>query len=135
STSPGDPVGSLYLVFDHQGNIWMGTMYQGSLAKFDRKAKTFLTWGSPTFKDRDEARLAMVMRNHHVDGQVWIGGDNECQVDVKTGTWRTVDYSVGLEDSALAKELSSYGVASDSKNNFYGLNLNGTYILKVDAKN
>jgi hypothetical protein len=32
------------------------------------------------------------------------------------------------------KELSSYGVSSDSKNNFYGMNLNGTYIIKVDAK-
>ena len=134
-TKPGAPVGSLDLVFDHQGNIWMGTMYQGSLAKFDRKTKTFQTWGSPTFKDRDEARIAMVMPvNHQVDGQVWIGGDNEYQVDVKTGAWRTIDYSVGLKDSALAKELSSYGVASDSKNNFYGMNLNGTYIIKVDAK-
>ena len=134
-TKPGAPVGSLDLVFDHQGNIWMGTMYQGSLAKFDRKTKTFQTWGSPTFKDRDEARIAMVMPvNHHVDGQVWIGGDNEYQMDVKTGAWRTIDYSVGLKDSTLAKELSSYGVASDSKNNFYGMNLNGTYIIKVDAK-
>jgi streptogramin lyase len=134
-TKPGAPVGSLDLVFDHQGNIWMGTMYQGSLAKFDRRTKKFQTWGSPSFRDRDEARIAMVMPvNHHVDGQVWIGGDNEYQVDVKTGAWRTIDYSVGLKDSALAKELSSYGVASDSKNNFYGMNLNGTYIIKVDAK-
>ena len=134
-TKPGAPVGSLDLVFDHQGNIWMGTMYQGSLAKFDRKTKTFQTWGSPTFRDRDEARIAMVMPvNHQVDGQVWIGGDNEYQVDVNTGAWRTIDYSVGLKDSTLAKELSSYGVASDSKNNFYGMNLNGTYIIKVDAK-
>jgi streptogramin lyase len=134
-TKPGAPVGSLDLVFDNQGNIWMGTMYQGSLAKFDRRTKKFQTWGSPSFRDRDEARIAMVMPvNHHVDGQVWIGGDNEYQVDVKTGAWRTIDYSVGLKDSALAKELSSYGVASDSKNNFYGMNLNGTYIIKVDAK-
>jgi virginiamycin B lyase len=134
-TKPGAPVGSLDLVFDHQGNIWMGTMYQGSLAKFDRRTKKFQTWGSPSFRDRDEARIAMVMPvNHHVDGQVWIGGDNEYQVDVKTGAWRTIDYSVGLKDSALAKELSSYGVASDSKNNFYGMNLNGTYIIKVGAK-
>ena len=134
-TKPGAPVGSLDLVFDNQGNIWMGTMYQGSLAKFDRRTKKFQTWGSPSFRDRDEARIAMVMPvNHHVDGHVWIGGDNEYQVDVKTGAWRTIDYSVGLEDSALAKELSSYGVASDSKNNFYGMNLNGEYIIKVDAK-
>jgi streptogramin lyase len=134
-TKPGAPLGSLDLVLDKQENIWMGTMYQGSLAKFDRRTKTFQTWGSPDFKNRDEARIAMVMpSNADVDGQVWIGGDNEYQVDVKTGEWKTVDYGVGLQDKALIKELSSYGVASDSKNNFYGMNLNGTYIIKVDGK-
>ena len=134
-TKPGAPLGSLDLVLDRQGNIWVGTMYQGSLAKFDVKTKTFQTWGSPTYRERDEARIAMVMPiNHDVDGQVWIGGDNEYQVDVKTGEWKAIDYSVGLKDSKLLRELSSYGVASDSKNNFYGLNLNGTYIIRVDAK-
>jgi virginiamycin B lyase len=134
-TKPGAQLGSLDLVLDKQENVWMGTMYQGSLAKFDRKTKTFTTWGSPDFKNRDEARIAMVMPiNADVDGQVWIGGDNEYQVDVKTGEWKTVDYGVGIKDAALVKELSSYGVSSDSKNNFYGMNLNGTYIIKVDAK-
>jgi streptogramin lyase len=136
-TKPGAPGGSLDVVLDKQGNVWMGTMYQGSLAKFDRRTKTFQTWGSPTYLERDDARIAMVMPiNHEVDGQVWIGGDNEYQVDVKTGEWKTVDYSVGLanRDPKLLRELSSYGVASDSKNNFYGLNLNGTYIIRIDAK-
>jgi streptogramin lyase len=135
-TKPGAPGGSLDLVFDKQGDIWLGTMYQGSLAKFDRKAKTFQTWGSPTFLERDEARIAMVMPiNHDVDGKVWIGGDEEYQVDVKTGEWRAIDYSVGLpKGSPILRELSSYGVASDSKNNFYGLNLNATYIIRVDAR-
>jgi virginiamycin B lyase len=32
------------------------------------------------------------------------------------------------------RDLSSYGVASDSKNNFFGLNLNGTYIIRIDAR-
>ena len=135
-TKPGAPLGSLDLVLDKQQNIWMGTMYQGSLARFDRKTKTFQTWGSPTFTERDEARIAMVMPiNNDVDGQVWIGGDNEYQVDVKTGEWHALDYAVGMpKDSPIVKELSSYGVASDSKNNFYGMNLNNTYIIKVDAK-
>jgi streptogramin lyase len=134
-TKPGAPQGSLDLVLDKQENIWMGTMYQGSLAKFDRKTKQFQTWGSPDFKNRDEARIAMVMPiNSDVDGQVWIGGDNEYQVDVKTGEWKTVDYGIGVQDKALVKELSSYGVSSDSKNNFYGMNLNGTYIIKIDGR-
>ena len=135
-TKPGAPQGSLDLVLDKQDNIWLGTMYQGSLAKFDRTTKMFQTWGSPDFKNRDEARIAMVMPiNADVDGQVWIGGDNEYQVDVKSGTWKAVDYSVGMpKGSPIIRELSSYGVASDSKNNFFGMNLNGTYIIKVDAK-
>jgi streptogramin lyase len=134
-TKPGAPGGSLDLVFDKQGNIWLGTMYQGSLAKFDRATKMFQTWGSPTFLERDEARIAMVMPiNHDVDGQVWIGGDREYQVNVKTGEWKAVDYSVGLpKDAPMLRELSSYAVASDSRNNFYGLNLNSTYIIRVDA--
>lgn len=132
-TKPGAPQGSLDLVFDARGDIWMGTMYQGSLARFDRRSKTFQTWGAPSYMDRDEARIAMVMPIHaDVDGQVWIGGDNEYQVDVKTGTWKTIDYAVGLPPG-FRDALSSYGVASDSKNNFYGMNLNGTYIIKVDA--
>jgi streptogramin lyase len=134
-TKPGAPVGSLDLVIDKQQNVWMGTMYQGSLAKFDRQTKTFQTWGSPDFKNRDAARIAMVMPiNSDVDGQVWIGGDDEYQVDIKSGQWKAVDYSIGVKDPSLVKELSSYGVASDSKNNFYGMNLNGTYIIKVDGK-
>lgn len=133
-TKPGAPQGSLDLVFDARGDIWLGTMYQGSLARFDRRTKTFQTWGSPTYLDRDEARIAMVMPIHTgVDGQVWIGGDEEYQVDLKTGKWTAIDYSVGLPPGFRAP-LSSYGVASDSKNNFYGLNLNGTYVIRVDAK-
>src|SRR4030095_5601206 len=69
-----------------------------------------------------------------VDGQVWIGGDNEYQVDVKTGEWKTGDYGVGVKDRALVKEICSTGDASDSKNNFYGMNLNGTYVIKIDGK-
>ena len=135
-TKPGAPEGLLDVVLDKRGDIWMGTMYQGSLAKFDRKTKEFQTWGSPTYRERDNARIAMVMPiNSDIDGQVWIGGDSEYQVDVKTGAWKTVDYSIGLPPNSrtLLRELSSYGVASDSKNNFFGLNLNGTFIIRVDA--
>jgi streptogramin lyase len=135
-TKPGAPVGSLDMVFDKESNIWLGTMYQGSLAKFDRKTQKFQTWGSPKFQERDEARIAMVMPiNNDVDGVVWIGGDNEYRVDIETGEWQAIDYDAGqFKDATIVRGLSAYGVASDSKNNFYGMNLNGTYIIKKDAK-
>ena len=134
-TKPGAPLGSLDLQFDKRGNIWLGTMFQGSLAMFDRETKKFQTWGSPRFKERDEARIAMVMPvNHDVDDIVWIGGDNEYRVNIKTGEWEPIDYMAGQPKDKAVRGLSSYGVVSDSKNNFYGLNLNGTYIIKKDAK-
>jgi virginiamycin B lyase len=134
-TKPGAPVGSLDMVFDKEENVWMGTMYQGSLAKFDRKTQKFQTWGSPTFKERDEARIAMIMPiNNGVDDVVWIGGDSEYRVNVKTGEWQAIDYEASQPKDKIVKGLSAYGVASDSKNNFYGMNLNGTYIIKKDAK-
>ncbi len=135
-TKPGAPLGSLDVVIDKKGDVWMGTMYQGSLARFDRKTQKFQTWGSPKFQERDEARIAMVMPiNQELDGMVWIGGDDEYRVNIKTGEWEAIDYDAGQpKDSSHVRGLSAYGVASDSKNNFYGLNLNGTYIIKKDAE-
>ena len=74
----------------------------------------------------------VVPEQTHVDGKVWIGGDNEYQVDMATGKWTTVDYLKGQPPGA--KDHGSYGVAADSKNNFYGMEVNADYIIKVDAK-
>jgi streptogramin lyase len=135
-TKPGAPTGALDLRFDPQKNVWLGLMYQGSIAKFDRKTQKFQTWTAPKFMENNEARLAMVDPKHiNLDGKVWIGGDDEYRLDVKTGEWYTVDYSRGLpKNGPPADRLGSYGIISDSKNNFYGTNFGGQYIIKIDAK-
>ena len=86
--------------------------------------------------ENDEARLAMVDARHlNLDSKVWIGGDDEYQLDLKSGKWYTVDYSRGLpKNGPPADRLGSYGVISDSRNNFYGLNFGGQYIIRIDAK-
>jgi streptogramin lyase len=135
-TKPGAPGGALDINLDPQGNVWMGMMYQGGIAKFDRETQKFQTWNAPKFMENNEARLAMVDPVHfNRDGKVWIGGDSEYRLDVKSGEWYTVDYAQGLPtDGPPANRLSSYGVISDSKNNFYGTNLGGHFIIRVDAK-
>ncbi len=135
-TKPGAPTGGLDLQFDPEGNLWLGMMNQGGIARFDRKTQKFQTWNAPKFMENNEARLAMVDPVHlNRDGKVWIGGDNEYQLDVQTGEWYTIDYAQGLPAGGpAANRLSSYGVVTDSKNNFYGLNLNGEFIIRVDAK-
>ena len=134
---PNEPTGALDVGLDPSGNIWLGAMYQGVIARFDPKTEQFKSWKSPTFGKGDEARMAMVTPgNVNVDGKVWVGAGDEYQVDLGTGEWSAIDYKRDIpKDSPLAKaNLGSYGVASDSKNNFYGMNLGGQYITKVDAK-
>jgi virginiamycin B lyase len=133
-TKPDAPTGNLDIRFDRDGMIWIGSMMQGSLIKFDPKTKEFRSWGAPDFLKRNEARIAMVMPEQtHVDGKVWIGAENEYQVDIATGEWTEIDYRKMQPPGA--KDHGSYGVAADSRNNFYGLELNADYIIKVDSKN
>jgi streptogramin lyase len=44
---PGFPTGSLGLRSDRDGNLWLGMMYQGSLARFDKKTESFRIWSLP----------------------------------------------------------------------------------------
>jgi virginiamycin B lyase len=130
---PGAPTGSLDIRFDRGGMLWIGSMMQGSLVKFDPKTEKFQSWGMPDFLKRDDARVAMVMPEQtQLDGKVWIGAENEYQVDMATGEWTAIDY-LKLQPPGT-RDHGSYGVAADSKNNFYGLEVNADYIIRVDAK-
>jgi virginiamycin B lyase len=130
---PGAPTGSLDVRFDRDGMVWMGSMMQGSLVKFDPKTEKFRSWGAPDFLKRDDARIAMVMPEQtQVDGKVWIGAENEYQVDIATGQWTQIDYHKMQPPGS--RDHGSYGVAADSRNNFYGLEVNADFIIRVDAK-
>jgi virginiamycin B lyase len=130
---PGAPTGSLDVRFDRAGMVWIGNMMQGSLVKFDPKAEKFQSWGAPDFLKRNDARIAMVMPEQtHLDGKVWIGAEDEYQVDVATGQWNKIDY-LKMQPPG-ARDHGSYGVAADSRNNFYGLEVNADFIIRVDAK-
>jgi virginiamycin B lyase len=130
---PGAPTGSLDMRFDRDGMVWIGSMMQGSLVKFDPKAEKFQSWGAPDFLKRNDARIAMVMPEQtHLDGKVWIGAEDEYQVDVATGQWTKIDY-LKMQPPG-ARDHGSYGVAADSQNNFYGLEVNADFIIRVDRK-
>lgn len=133
---PKAPTGLLDVGFDPNGKIWIGNMFQGVITKFDPATQKFETWKNPQFAKGDAARTAMVTPTSlNVDGKVWVGSEDEYQVDLKSGEWTPIDYGKGApKGSPPANRLGSYGVAVDSKNNFYGMNLNGEYITKVDAK-
>src|SRR5260370_31005408 len=99
-------------------------MEQGVIGGFDPKTQDLKTWKIPTFGKGDAARTAMVTPVRvDVDSKVWVGADDEYQVDLKSGNWVTIDYTQALPpNSPLSKlNLGSYGVAAVSKNNFYGM--------------
>ncbi|MGH9783908.1 MAG: carboxypeptidase regulatory-like domain-containing protein [Terriglobia bacterium] len=134
---PGAPTGGLDLNFDPDGNIFLGMMMQGVVAKFDPRTKTFENCKNPKYNEGDAARTAMVTPTRlNVDGKIWVGADAEYQVDFKACTWTPIDYTKGVPPNMVeaAKRIGSYGVAVDSQNNFYGLNLGGTYVTRIDAK-
>ena len=136
-TKPEVPGGSLDLNFDPEGNIFLGMMYQGVIVKFNRDTEEFSNWKSPLFDQGDDARTAMVTPTRvNVDGKVWVGGVEEFQVDLASGVWTAIDYTEGVAPDMVeaASRIGSYGVAVDSMNNFYGLQLGGDFVTRVDAR-
>ena len=91
---PGFPTGFLALRADHDGNLWLGNMYQATLVKFDRKAEKFTYWPLPKEVNIDAAQVNMVSpQSSHVDGKVWAQNNGFAgihRLDLATGkieTW------------------------------------------------
>jgi len=136
-TKPEAPTGLLDMNFDPDGNIFLGMMYQGVIMRFNRDSETFDHWKSPLFDEGDDARTAMISPSRvNVDGKVWVGAPEEFQVDLESGVWTEIDYTKGVPAHMVeaASRIGSYGVAVDSMNNFYGMQLGGDFVTRIDAK-
>ena len=85
----GWPTGMLGLRPDKDGNMWLGMMYQGAMAKFDIKDKKFTTWSMPPEMKKDQTQVNMVRAEQsHVDGKVWSQNNGFAAIhrlDLKTG--------------------------------------------------
>ena len=134
-TKKGFPVGALDLEADKQGNIWVGAMYQASIAKFDKKTATFQSWSVPKEWDTDAAQLGhLAVGNSDVDGKVWIknsDGTKIYRLDLATGKMEDLG---APKDPATGNRIGTYGLHSDSKNNIYLLDFAAGNIGKFDAK-
>jgi streptogramin lyase len=134
----GWPTGTLDLQPDKAGNLWLSGMYQGGLFQFDPKTETAKAWPLPADMNTTTAQQSMVMPNNmDVDGEVWTNNQDVhkmLKLNVKTGQWTALgpfpdQYHPG-------RQISAYGILSDSKNNGYFLDFgpNGQAIVKLDAK-
>jgi len=128
----GYPVGMLDLESDKVGNLWMGMMFQGAIAKFDPKAEKFQFYRMPAEQDNNVTQLNMLGLQYGIDGKVWTnnaGNQEIYRIDLASGRFETFR---PLEQLPNGRH-SIYGIASDSKNNLYFLEFQDNYIGRIDA--
>jgi virginiamycin B lyase len=131
---PGAPAtGVVSLSFDKSGNLWMGSLYQGAIYRFDPKTEKFAFWSAPK-EYGSGARTTMTAPEHsEVDGKVWFAqsGPNAVihRLDVATGNVET------LSPFGAKKEGHSIGcIVSTPENNLLFCDYDGGGIGELDAK-
>lgn len=132
---PGFPTGGLETQFDKDENIWLSMMYQGGIAKFDRKTETVQAFPLPKDVLKDHTQESMVMPgSSHVDGKVWTNNQDDhtiLRMDVKTGAWEVMG---PFKVPGSNRTFSAYGMPADKDNNLYLLEYSGEDIARIDAK-
>ena len=132
----GFPTGNLDLGVDRDGNLLLGMMYQGGVARFDRKTEKFQIWQLPPERLKDDSQLNMVTNQAQVDGKVWVndaGPSTLLRLDLATGKFEEFD-PLSILPGGRQGGYSIYDVRADSRNNVYVTDFQKNYVVKVDAK-
>ncbi len=128
---PESPTGELALRPDQDGNLWIGMMYQGGFAKFDRKAEKFQTYSMPPDQNKDYTQINQIDALHaKVDGKIWVqesGTFTLSRMDLATGKFE-------LFKPYPEPSPNIYDVISDAQNNAYFTTFGGAEIGRIDAK-
>jgi len=129
----GSPTGALSVRSDRDGNLWLGMMYQASVAKFDRKTEKFQLWTIPAELNKDNTQINMTSpMSYTVDGKLWTQNNGFAgvhRVDLKSGKWETWE---PFKDSPRGHNI--YDVIADSQNNAYFTDIGREHIGRIDAK-
>ena len=92
-SKPEFPTGVLALRTDREGKLWLGNMYQASIARFDQDTETFKFFGPAPKDNLPSTQLNQVAANNsHVDGKVWAQNSGFAGVhrfDLATGAAET----------------------------------------------
>lgn len=131
---PNQPTGLEGLRLDPDGNPWIGMMFQGALAKFDRSTQKFEVFSLPP-ELNDQAQVNMVSPGRiSVDGKVWLQNNTIAamhRLDVATGKF---DDFEPFKDPKQGAGHSIYDMVPDSHNNAYFTDFADGQIGRIDAK-
>ncbi len=132
-SKPDYPTGVLALRQDREGKLWLGNMYQASIARFDPATEQFQHFTPPPEDNLSSTQLNQVSPyNSGVDGKVWAQNSGFAGVhrfDLQTGkaeTWAP------FKDSKDPHNI--YDVISDSRNNAFFTDFRQHHIGRIDAK-
>ncbi|MCC6779185.1 MAG: carboxypeptidase regulatory-like domain-containing protein [Hyphomicrobiales bacterium] len=132
---PGYPIGTLDLEIDQAGHLWVAMMYQGGVARFDKRTESFQVWRVPQEWQTDATQQAFVSPDFsHVDGKVWVKNSDRAQIlrlDPATGQWENFG---SFKDPASGRTITSYGIPADRDNNLYLLDFSSSNIGRLDAR-
>lgn len=128
---PQAPTGSLGLRFDEQENPWLGMMFQGAVAKFDKNTGKFQVFRLPAEDYKPYTQLTEISPEHHdVDGKAW---------GVDAGTYSVLRLDIASGKFEWFHPFSQpspniYDVIPDAENNAYFTVLGEDKIGRIDAK-
>jgi streptogramin lyase len=132
---PGFPTGSLGLRMDPAGNLWLGLMHQGGIARFDKQTEAFRIWPLPAAANIDAAQVNMVSpQSSQVDGKVWTQNNGFAGVhrlDIASGSIETFQ---PFRQAPKGEPHNIYDVIPDSQNNAYFTDFRQQHIGRIDAK-
>lgn len=131
----GFPTGTLDLQLDKDENLWVSLMYQGGIAKFDKKSEKFQIFSLPNEWQKDHTQQSMVSASSsHVDGKVWTNNQDDhsiLRLDVATGKFENLGT---FAIPGAKRTISAYGIPADLDNNIYLLEFGADNIGRIDAK-
>jgi virginiamycin B lyase len=131
----GFPTGSLELQFDKDENVWLSLMYQGGIAKFDKKTEQFQMFPLPKELQKDHTQESMVMPIYsHVDGKVWTNNQDDhsiLRLDLASGAYENLGT---FQIPGANRNINAYGIPADHENNLYLLDFAADNIGRLDAK-
>jgi streptogramin lyase len=131
---PDYPPGMLDLHIK-DGQVWVGMMLQGGVAKFDIKTEKFTLFPIPAEINNPAMQQAMVMPDSsQVDGKIWmnsVGIPGVHRMELASHKFETF---APFKDFPKGQEHSVYGIKADSKNNLFFMDFSSDQIGRIDAK-
>src|SRR5713101_77792 len=114
----GFPTGNLDLGVDRDGNLFLGMMYQGGVAKFDRKTEKFQIWQIPPERLRDDSQNNVYVTDFQKNYVI--------KVDAKSGKFTAYQTGTPLSRNRRGR--------IDDQDRFWFAEYRGNKIAMLDTK-